>query len=430
VREQYIHEAHTIIYWNESHLARYDEAVRQAQSALEHLQAVARTPRQREMAREIAVMARSVDADFRRSILPAIARNDHEAVQRLHDNAEALVSRVVVVIEELNKDFEMIADAARSRELALRSGARTLTAVFFSLAIVIAAVLAALIMRSILVPIARLRAGAAMIAKGDLGARIPVGGSDEFAELSIAFNHMAAELARREADLLRSQKLAAIGQLAAGVAHEINNPLAVVLGYTKLLQRDRATTADVEEGLQIIEDETRQCQRIVNALLDLARPPRLECERVDLAVVAREAANRLRETRVSNGAEINISSTETPAYVWGDPAKLRQVVSNVLINALEASAADGRVNVRVSANGDTVSLAVADSGAGVPADVLPQVFDPFFTTKPQGAGLGLAISQAIADAHGGRLELQSDPGKGTVVALHLPRCRDGKGERT
>ena len=279
VREQYIHEAHTIIHWDDSHLGHYQDALRQTEAALEHLQAVAQTPRQQAMAREIAVLARKADTEFKESILPAIARNDRAAVQLLHDQAEVIVSRVVALNDQLNEDFEAMADDARARELKLRSAARTLTTVSFSLAIVIAGVLAALIMRSILVPIGRLRAGAATIAKGDLAARIPVDGTDEFAELSLAFNHMAAELSRREADLLRSQKLAAIGQVAAGVAHEINNPLAVVLGYTKLLQRDGTPDADFAEGLRIIEDETRQCpcrRRSVTRACHRAPPRSLE----------------------------------------------------------------------------------------------------------------------------------------------------------
>jgi len=428
VREQYIHEAHTIIHWDESHLGHYQAAHEQTEAALKHLLMVARTPKQQELARQIADLARQVDTDFRKSILPAIARNDRQVVQDVHDRAETLVARVVDLNEQLNEDFERMTDEARDRQLQLRSAARTVTSASFSLAIVLAGVLAAAIMRSILAPIRRLRAGATAIAQGDLGARIPVEGHDEFAELSTAFNQMAAELSRREQQLMRSQKLAAVGQLAAGVAHEINNPLAVVLGYTKLLQREKTPDKDFVEGLQIIEDEARQCQRIVAALLDLARPPRLECEKVDLTVLAREAVSRLLEARGSESVEIELASLANGSHVWGDPTKLKQIISNVLINAVEASGSHGRVGVLVSADGDTVSLAVTDHGGGIPADVAAQVFDPFFTTKPHGVGLGLAISQAIADAHGGKLELRSAAGEGTVVVLQLPRST-GEQER-
>lgn len=198
-------------------------------------------------------------------------RNDRAEVQRLHDQTEALVNRVVALNEELNRDLERRSDEARRAQAALLSRARAVQLACFALALLIGAGVGFVTVRSILRRLSALRAGAREIATGNLAARIAEHGGDELSELAGAFNRMAADLAHHQDALVRSQKLAAIGQVAAGVAHEINNPLGVILGYAKLLSRGGG--ADPNEGLGIIEDEARQCQRIVQGLLDLARPP-------------------------------------------------------------------------------------------------------------------------------------------------------------
>jgi two-component system, NtrC family, sensor kinase len=213
---------------------------------------------------------------------------------------------------------------------------------------------------------------------------------------------------------VRSHKLASIGQVAAGVAHEINNPLGVILGYTKILRREPDLAA--REELQIIDDEVNQCRRIVQDLLDLARPPRLELDAVDLAEVAADAVQRLRETDRLRDVAVELPAGR--AVVRGDEAKLRQVVVNVLVNAVEA--ATGKVTLVAETADGGGALRVVDDGPGMAPDVLAHVFEPFFTTKRGGTGMGLAIAQAIVDAHGGRIELTSRPGAGTRVSIWLP----------
>jgi signal transduction histidine kinase len=178
--------------------------------------------------------------------------------------------------------------------------------------------------------------------------------------------------------------------------------------------------------LRIIEDETRQCQRIVQGLLDLARPPRLDRTEVDLAELARDAALRLQETGKLDGIRVEPPPETTHAMAFGDEAKLRQVVVNLLINAVEATQPPGAVTLQTASEDEMVLLAVTDTGCGNPSEVLPRVFDPFFTTKPKGTGLGLAVSQAIVDAHGWRLDIASQPERGTRATLHLPRSSSSK----
>ncbi|MBK7580135.1 MAG: HAMP domain-containing protein [Myxococcales bacterium] len=260
------------------------------------------------------------------------------------------------------------------------------------------------------------REGAAHIARGDLSTQIRLEGSDEFSDLADAFNQMAADLQRHQDSAVRSQKLATVGQVVAGVAHEINNPLGVILGYLKLMRKNATLTELAGEELRIVEDEAHQCQRIVRELLDLARPPRFEGYPVDLGELVKESVERLGESkRGAAGVEVECSGV---SLVRGDQTQLREVVANLLINAMEAGGEHVEVHV-VGRNGG-VQLEVSDTGVGMDAAVRERAFEPFFTTKPRGTGLGLAVTQAIVHAHGGEISIDSNEGHGTRVRVDLP----------
>jgi signal transduction histidine kinase len=191
----------------------------------------------------------------------------------------------------------------------------------------------------------------------------------------------------------------------------------VILGYVKILKRE-PSLAEREE-LQIIEDEVHQCRRIVQELLDLARPPRLEIAPVDLGEIARDTVARLTEAGRLEGITVEGPAEDAPGIVVAaDEARIRQVVQNIVVNAVEAGTARITLEARLGDGGGL--LVVADEGPGMPPEVQARAFDPFFTTKPRGTGLGLAIAQAIIDAHGGRIEIASRPREGTRVSLWLP----------
>jgi two-component system NtrC family sensor kinase len=423
VRDQYIHQAHTLIELDDSHLGHYRDAVRATSAAVKHLQAVATDPEERRLAAAIASLAAENDHDFQALVVPSILRGERHTVAELNDRLERIVDQVVTVNEQLNARLEARSDAARRRADTLRGQVGVTTWLCFGIAIVLAAIVGVWLTRSILGPVGALRAGVKRVAEGDLATRIQVRGKDEFAELATAFNHMAANVTEHQAALVRTQKLASIGQVAAGVAHEINNPLGVILGYTKLLRRQALTPA-VLEDLRVIEDEAGQCQRIVKELLDLARPQTLELAPVDLGELAREELSRLDDARRIQGRTLRVEGDG--ALAIGDAGKLRQVIANLIINAAQATGPGGRVSVESGREGGDALLRVVDDGPGMTDEVRARMFDPFFTTKPDGTGLGLAIAHAIVDAHGGRLEVRTAPGEGTRVTLRLPGAPEAR----
>jgi two-component system NtrC family sensor kinase len=418
VREQYIHQAHMLINFDTGHLDHYDEAAAVTRLATAHLTSLATTPEERDRATAIGRLAQESDQIFRAKVLPAIARGDHSQLLALSDETEAVVAKVVAINDELNQIFEQQSALARSGAASTQERATFVVVLCFGLAFVLAGVVGTLLARSILRPIGILRAGAHRVGTGDLAARITVAGDSEFAELAQTFNQMTRDLAEIQAALVRSQKLASIGQVAAGVAHEINSPIGVILGYAKLMRRDPAV--GTREDVRIIEDEALQCQRIVQGLLDLARPQQLNLAPIDLGEVASDALARLADSEQLASWKVIRVPAPGPLLVAGDAGKFRQIICNLILNAAEATPPGGAIELASRVEGGQAVVTVTDTGAGISADALARVFDPFFTTKRSGTGLGLAIAQAIADAHGGRLEIAETSSAGTCVALRLP----------
>jgi signal transduction histidine kinase len=227
---------------------------------------------------------------------------------------------------------------------------------------------------------------------------------------------MTAALKEHQAQLVQSEKLAGIGRLAAGVAHEINNPLGVILGYTRLLEKH--AHPPLADDLAVIEEETLRCKEIVEGLLDLSRPVQVSHETVELRATVDEVIERLREAGVLRGVEVRVVGA---ARVDGHPSKLRQVLANLTRNAAEAAGPGGSVEIALVEDGASAAVSVRDDGPGLDGEALSRLFEPFFTTKEKGTGLGLAISRAIARAHGGEIEAANAAVGGALMTVRLPR---------
>lgn len=224
------------------------------------------------------------------------------------------------------------------------------------------------------------------------------------------------------ARLMESDRLAAVGELVAGVAHEVNNPLSSISAFAQLLLRDDTLNAQQRESIEVIRAETTRASQVVKDLLAFAR--RSEPQRTPLdinAVVARSL--RMRQYQFDEtGVRVESELADDLPAVMGDPRQLQQVCLNLLTNAIQAMSSGGMLRVRSARVGDKVHLEVTDSGPGIPAEVRPHIFEPFFTTKKEGegTGLGLSVSYGIVAAHGGTIELVESGSHGSTFRVALP----------
>jgi two-component system, NtrC family, sensor histidine kinase PilS len=233
------------------------------------------------------------------------------------------------------------------------------------------------------------------------------------------------ELRRMEEQMLRQRRLAMVGQLAAGVAHEIRNPLASISGSIELLKSAPEFDEENRQLMAIVLREVERLNGLVTDLLDYARPRERVLVALDLADLVKETVRVYAQDRSAPDVRLDLHVDAAPARVVADPDQVRQVVWNLLRNAAEAMPSGGDLTVRVARSDDEwVELAVIDTGVGIAVDELEKIFDPFYTTKAQGSGLGLATVHRIVTEHGGTIAVTSEPGKGTEFRVRLPAGRD------
>jgi signal transduction histidine kinase len=310
--------------------------------------------------------------------------------------------------------------------------------------------------RYVLRPISLLREGALAWKRGELTHRVSFPGSDELGELRDAFNEMATiletqhvHLARKQADLeeslrrnqeaqaqlIQSEKLASIGTLAAGVAHELNQPLMLIRGYAqRLLRKENGIGPKAREEIEIIEGETSRMTRIIQQLKDFSRKSTGDYQEVDINSVIQSSFALLSEQLRLHKIEVRLELGHALPRIWGDPIQLTQVFVNIITNARDAlhEVGGGTLTVRSrSAHANTVEVLFEDTGPGIPADILPRIFDPFFTTKAvgSGTGLGLSIALGLIQAHGGKIDVESESGRGARFTVALGtggKTRDGE----
>ena len=283
--------------------------------------------------------------------------------------------------------------------------------------------------RLVVRPVAALVEGTRRVQDGDLGGSIEVSGRHELGELATAFNDMVRNLADTHRQLAQADKLASVGRLAAGIAHEINNPLTGVLSYASLLRKRLEKDAPACEDLDVIVRETVRCRGIIRGLLDFARPTAPARKPMDLNEVVRRSVSVVMTQLSLHQVNLSLDLAADLPLAHADCNQIQQVVVNLLLNAADAigtAGGDIRATTRLGP-GSTIELLLKDSGHGIPSEDLPRIFEPFFTTKGNhGTGLGLAVSWGIVEAHGGALEVQSELGQGTCFTLRLPTTAESE----
>jgi hypothetical protein len=234
-----------------------------------------------------------------------------------------------------------------------------------------------------------------------------------------------AEVRRLELRRTQVEKLAALGQLAAGVAHEINNPLAGIRNAFELIRTGLPREHAYHSYLDLIDSEIERISGIVHQMYQLYRPRSEGGAEFELGHCVQQVLRLVEVTARRHGVGLNVETDSQPIATRLPEGELKQILYNVILNALQASAGGGTVTVRLAARQNQVEIQVRDQGVGIAAEDLPRIFDPFFTTKPLGAGgglgLGLSITHSLVAAMGGRLEVESTPGQGTTVAFILPQ---------
>jgi two-component system, NtrC family, sensor kinase len=296
-------------------------------------------------------------------------------------------------------------------------------------------------------PVQRLMQHTAQVASGNLAARVSAASRDELGELSVAFNQMTENLLKAreeinqwaislehkveqrsreiklmEAQLHRSEKLASLGNLVAGIAHEINNPLTGVLLYASILDQDKRLDPLLKQDLDRIIAETRRCADIVKQLLEFSREAVPHKDAVSVNTLLDKVIGLLRHQPGFRNITITCRYNEGLPDVSVDPSQIQQVFVNLFINACHAMPEGGAIEVGTSLSGDGnfVRVGIKDNGCGIAEEHLGRIFDPFFTTKTEGTGLGLSISYGIVENNGGTIEVKSVEGVGSTFTVTLP----------
>ncbi len=302
-------------------------------------------------------------------------------------------------------------------------------------AMIIAIIISGFLARGVLEPVKRLISASKHWSNGSLNYRVKITSKDEIGELGETFNFMASSLKERdeklmeytEQQIMKSERLATLGHLAAGVAHEINNPLGAVLMYVHLALEDLEAKGPLRKNLEKAVRETTRCKNIVKGLLDFSRQTEPMFEERDVNEVLKRTLSLVENQSLFQNVKIARSISPTLPKVMMDASQIQQVFTNIVINAAEAMEGKGELSVatRMKPELESIEIEFTDTGIGIPGENLKKLFDPFFTTKEigSGTGLGLSVSYGIITRHKGTIEVKSEVGKGTAFIIRLPLMR-------
>jgi len=365
-------------------------------------------------------------AESRLSTPGTVGAQLKEALTNTRDLAAVLEQAMRLETQQANRDLQSRVEQVNRAMLAATAGSSILLLLVLWL-----------VYRNIVLPLRMLREGSERIGRGELSHRIWIRSRDEIGDLAMEFNRMAslvskshaeleAKVRKRTREFIQAAKFAGLGTLAAGVAHEINNPIASIASCAEGLER-RVQAGEIDRDeqidyLQTIAGEAYRVHEITAQLLEFGRQdpgPRAAIEAVDLlSEVELIVRHRFEQNRIALVIDI---APDLPR-IHGNASELKQVMLNLLINASDASKPGDRVRLRARRNADQVILEVADQGEGIPTPQRERIFDPFYTTKDpgQGTGLGLALAYRIVESHGGRIELEDAAEGGSLFQVVLP----------
>lgn len=385
-----------------------------------------------ELRGELTRYRQAIDACF------AANREQPGRLRQLEPQVRAAGQNIVAASEAV---------VAAERQLVKTSLSSFRTNLFFSVAGVALLMIAVgqALSRRVVQPLKLIENSVNAVARGRRGALAMSGEDREIVSIVTAFNQMLKELEERQRHLLRSEKLASMGTMVAGVAHELNNPLSNIWSSCQILLEDQALAAGSPQSdmLRQIDEQCVRARDIVRSLLDFTRERQFRAEMLPLEDLVRQTLRFIRND-IPQGLEIRL---DIPAdlVVLADPQRLQQALLNLVKNAMQAAAENGRVVIGASRHAAgaavpadpglapcrdmaAIDIRVSDDGPGIPADILPRIFDPFFTTKDvgKGMGLGLSIVFQIVEEHGGCISAASEAGRGATFVMRLPQANGAR----
>jgi len=341
----------------------------------------------------------------------------------------------------------------------IQSNTVTVGSISLGFILVASLLLSFLVHRMVYVPLRDLESGAKRLSSGNLEQLIPIRSGDEFGQLATSFNSMTSALRKSESELrdwghtleqkvekrtrelriaqaeaARGEKLASIGLLAAGIAHELNNPLTGILTFSHLLRKNVPDGSTEAEDLDLVIRETKRCAAIIRRLLDFAREKAPEKKFADINQIIENTVRIVEQPAHLHNIEIVLDLDRELPLVWVEPDLIEQVIMNMLVNAQHAIEDEGSITIRCRRSPEPrspdpglepvpmVEISIIDTGCGIPEEDLQRIFDPFFSSKEvgKGTGLGLSVSHGIVRAHGGCIEVESTVGRGTTFRICFP----------
>ncbi|MBI2087937.1 MAG: HAMP domain-containing protein [Deltaproteobacteria bacterium] len=374
---------------------------------------------------------------------------------RLREDLQSVISVARSLMDKMSLALSQRIGSLRRESAEVGQRAIALFFLFTFLSVALTAAVAFAVARQITVPVRQLLLGTRRIKEGDLDHRVAVEARDEIGDLAESFNAMVRtlkdykdrideysrsleekvrlrteELKKAQESLLQSEKLASIGLLASGVAHELNNPLTSILMNINLLMEEVGGNAELQRELKHISDDALRCKRIIDDLRDFSRRHELDVRPSDLGEVVRKTLGLIKHQLELHGIAARQELSSEIPLIACDPDRIQQVLMNVFVNAIQAMPQGGSLTVGTALREGLAEITIRDTGPGIPKKIQNRIFDPFFTTKPGGTGLGLSIAYRIMEEHGGGVEIESltveDIGNGgqgspgTTVRLLLP----------
>jgi signal transduction histidine kinase len=351
---------------------------------------------------------------------------ERERGAKLHREVRDRFFRVLDEVDAYNTIYALRFQQVRDQSLSQARSLRVVAGTAIGLVLVLGLLLAMVLIRQVLGPLRRLALEA------DRRTHAGVSGPDDevqalsrsVRDLMAEYNHTHVELEKSRESLLQAEKMALVGKLAAGTAHSIRNPLTSVKMRLFSLSRSLQLSPTQKDDLDVISDEIRHIDTIVENFLEFARPPKLTMQPVSPSDVVDTTIRLLKHRLESYNVEVTVHRKQPLPVIQADPEQLKEVFVNLMVNACEAMDGGGAVtideDIETGQSGRKIVIRFTDNGPGIPRAVRPKVLEPFFTTKDEGTGLGLSIAARIVEQHGGKLGLTSVEGEGATFTVSLP----------